>query len=156
MKGRRCASKIAVLLMLAGLSEASAIATEVPLRPGQYLLTVTSQVQGERPSQSRSGTRCITESDLGNPEAVFSDQIAATRKGEAPCFVKELKNADGKISYDAECANRRVHVEGGLSGTEFSVVRMVRPKASPRILLKFVVSGKRTGDCRAAVGARDE
>lgn len=135
------------------LCGAPARATTLELRPGQYAMTVTYQVQGERQNQSRSGTRCITASDLGNPEIIFSDQMVSPRKEETECSVKELKDAGGNVSYDADCSNRTVHVTGSLSETDFSVVRTVTPKASPKVLLKFVVTGKRTGDCRTAADA---
>lgn len=138
------------------LCGAPAKATTLEIRPGQYAMTVTYQVQGERQNQSRKATRCITASDLDNPEAIFSDQIMAPVKDEAKCSVKELKDAEGKVSYDAQCSNRTVHVAGTLRETEFSVVRTVTPKASPTVLLKFVVTGKRTGDCKTAADAEFE
>lgn len=139
-------------MALAGLFGV-AFGAQVPLKPGQYTMTVTYQVQSERQDQSRSGTRCITTSDLENPEAIFSDEIAATQTNETKCSVGNWKNAAGRISYDAKCSNRMVHVEGSLSETQFSVVRTVTAKASPKVLLKFFVAGRRTGDCRDGLPA---
>lgn len=152
----KAAAIFLVAIAISCLCGAPAKATTLELKPGQYAMTVTYQVQGERQSQSRSGTRCITASDLDNPEMIFSDQIVAPKKEEAKCSVKELKDAGGKVSYDAKCSNRTVHVEGSLSETEFSVVRTVTPKASPNVLLKFVVAGKRSGECKTSAVARAE
>jgi hypothetical protein len=146
---RKSTFKITVVIALAALFAALAAAATVDLKlkPGKYALTVTYEVQDQRQNQSRSVTRCIRARDLDNPEKIFDDQVAATPKDKDACSVKDLKNADGKISYDAECANRIVHVEGTLTGGGFSVVRTVTPKGNQGISLKFMVSGKRTGDC---------
>lgn len=149
---RRRTGRVAISVTLAGLFGASAFCAQVPLKPGQYAMTVTYQVQNERQNQMRSGTRCVTASDLENPEAIFSDEITRLQTDETKCSVGNWKNTGGRISYDAECSNRTVHVEGSLSETQFSVVRTVTPKTSPKVLLKFFVTGRRTGDCKAAVG----
>ncbi|MGH9730355.1 MAG: DUF3617 domain-containing protein [Candidatus Acidiferrales bacterium] len=137
---------VAVLAMTCSMTTAS-FARDVGLRTGKYAFTVTYEVQGERQNQSRTAMRCIRQGDLNDPENIFTDRIAAAAKQEESCSVHGLKSADGKISYDAECSNRTVHVEGNLSGTEFSVVRTVKPKASQGVSLKFTVRGRRTGDC---------
>ena len=130
---------------------ALAAAANVDLKPGKYTVTITSEVQDQRQNESRSATRCIRARDLDNPEKVFSDQTAA-EGNEGRCSVKDLKNAGGKISYDADCSNRTVHVEGTVSATGFSVLRTVTPKASRGVTLKFTVRGMRTGVCRAIRG----
>ncbi|HLW80880.1 MAG TPA: DUF3617 family protein [Candidatus Acidoferrales bacterium] len=146
---RKSAFKMTIVIALAALFGALAAAAtmDLKLKPGKYALTVTYEVQDQRQNQSRSATRCIRAADLDNPEKIFDDQVAATPKEKDACSVKDLKNADGKISYDAQCANRTVHVEGTLTGGGFSVVRTVIPKGNQGISLKFTVSGKRTGDC---------
>ncbi|HKV61820.1 MAG TPA: DUF3617 family protein [Candidatus Acidoferrum sp.] len=146
MSVRKCAGKIAVLALLAGLFDAGAPATGVQLKPGQYAMTVTYEVQEQRQNELRTAARCITTADLDDPEKVFDERTSAVQNRDV-CPVKNLKSAGAKISYDAECANRTVHVEGSLSETGFSVVRTVTPKASPGVQLKFIVAGKRTGDC---------
>lgn len=147
MMRRNCGLKSALVIAVAVLCGRVAAAANVDLKPGKYALTITYEVQDQRQNESRSGTRCITARDLDNPEKIFNDQVAATPKEEEACSVKGLKSAGGKISYDAECSNRMVHVEGNLSGTEFSVVRTVKPKAGEEVSLKFTVRGRRTGDC---------
>lgn len=147
MMRRNRGLKSALVIAVAVLCVRAAAAANVDLKPGKYALTITYEVQDQRQNESRSGTRCITARDLDDPEKIFNDQMVATPKEEQACSVKGLKSTGGKISYDAECPNRRVHVEGDLSGTEFSVVRTVKPKASEEVSLKFTVRGRRTGDC---------
>jgi hypothetical protein len=144
---RNYAVKSAAVIAAAILCGGVAAATNVDLKPGKYALTITYEVQNQRQNESRSDTRCITLRDLDNPERIFSDRVTARPKQEESCSVKQLRSIGGKISYDAECSNRMVHVEGNLNGTEFSVVRTVKPKASQGVSLKFTVRGRRTGDC---------
>ena len=138
--------KMGALIALVGVFAVLA-AANVKLKPGKYALTITYEVQDQRQSESGNATRCITPEDLDNPEEIFNDRIAGSPKQKVSCSVRDLKNAGGKISYDADCSNRTVHVEGTLSSTEFSVVRTVKPKASQDVPLKFTVRGKRLGDC---------
>jgi len=143
---RKSTLKMIAVIVLAIPFAALAAAATVDLKPGKYALTITYEVQDQRQSESQSAARCITAKDLDNPERIFNDRIAATPKEET-CLVKDLKNSGGKISYDAECSNRTVHVEGNVSATGFAVVRTVKPKASEGVSLKFTVRGTRTGDC---------
>ncbi|MHB8411751.1 MAG: DUF3617 domain-containing protein [Candidatus Acidiferrales bacterium] len=152
MMNGKGAVRIAAVVALASLFGALAAAARLDLKPGKYALTITYEVQDQRQNESRSATRCITPRDLSNPEKIFNDRIAAAPKKEEACAVKDLSSAGGKISYDAECSNRTVHVEGNLSGTGFSVVRTVKPKASQGVSLKFTVRGRRMGDCPMAGG----
>ena len=147
MKGKFARNALAVLAMSCSMS-AAAFARDVDLRTGKYAFTVTYEVQGERQNQSRTAMRCIRQSDLSDPENVFTDRIATAAKQEA-CSVRSLKSGGGKVSYDADCSNRTVHVEGELSAAGFSVVRTVTPKASTGVSLKFTVRGKWLGRCGA-------
>ncbi|HEV2314994.1 MAG TPA: DUF3617 family protein [Candidatus Acidoferrales bacterium] len=151
MMKRNYRVKSAAVIAFAGLFGGSAPAANVDLKPGKYALTITYEVQNQRQNESRSGTRCITPHDLDNPEKIFSDQVTVRPKQEESCSVKQFRNIGGKISYDAECSNRTVHVEGNVSATGFSMVRTVKPKASQGVSLKFTVRGTRTGDCVTAV-----
>jgi hypothetical protein len=125
----------------------SAWATPLDLTPGKFLLTVTYEIQGQQPGKPNTSSRCIAASDLDNPEKIFNDRAFAGFKADESCTVKNLKNADGRISYDADCSNRVAHVEGTLLNAEFSVVRDVKPKSSRGVSLKLTLTGKRTGDC---------
>ena len=155
MAGRNTGVKSAAMIAVATLFGGLAAAANVNLKPGKYALTITYEVQNQRQNESRSGTRCITMGDLDNPERIFSDRVAAQPKEEVSCSVKQLRNIGGKISYDAECSNRTVHVEGNVSATGFSVVRTVKPKTSQGVSLKFTVRGTRTGDCGTAVNTSE-
>ena len=152
MNGKFTAKILAALAiaMAMGCSMAAAAFTsDVDLRTGKYAVTVTYEVQGERQNQSRTAMRCIRQNDLSDPENIFTDRIATAAKPEEACSVRGLKSGDGKISYDADCSNRTVHVEGELSAAGFSVVRTVTPKASAGVSLKFTVRGKWLGRCGA-------
>jgi len=143
-------AKILAALTIAlamGSMAAAAFAGDVDLRAGKYAFTVTYEVQGERQNQSRTAMRCIRQSDLSDPENIFTDRIASAAKQEEACSVRGLKSSDGKISYDADCSNRSVHVEGELNAAGFSVVRTVTPKASAGVSLKFTVRAKWLGRC---------
>ena len=133
-----------------------AFARDVDLRPGKYAFTVTYEVQGERQNQSRTATRCILQSDLSDPENVFTDRAAAATKQEEACSVRNMKSADGKISYDADCANRSVHVEGTLGPAKFAVVRTVRPKGNQSAVLRLTIQATRTRDCPDSSDTRFE
>ncbi|HKF51904.1 MAG TPA: DUF3617 family protein [Candidatus Acidoferrales bacterium] len=122
-------------------------AATVELKPGKYAFTVTYEVQDQRQNESRTGARCIVTADLDNPEKIFNDRLLASDKSEESCTVSGLQSGGGRISYDADCQNRLVHVEGTIANTEFSVVREVKPKASHGVSLKLTLMGKRTGDC---------
>jgi uncharacterized protein DUF3617 len=140
---------LAIAMAMGCSMAAAAFAGDVDLRPGKYAFTVTYEVQGERQNQSRTAMRCIRQNDLSDPENIFTDRIATAAKQEEACSVRGLKSGDGKISYDADCSNRTVHVEGTLSAAGFSVVRTVTPKASAGVSLKFTVRGKWLGRCGA-------
>lgn len=142
--------KLAVGIALVGMLGAAATAVNVDLKPGKYRLTVTYEVQDQRQNELRTTTRCIQAGDLTDPEKIFNDRTGATPAHEDACSVRGFKSADGRISYDADCSNRTVHVDGAVSRTGFMVVRAVRPKASGGVTLKFTVRANWIGDCQAA------
>ncbi|HUJ32184.1 MAG TPA: DUF3617 family protein [Candidatus Acidoferrum sp.] len=133
--------------LLLGVSTSLATAATVDLKPGKYDFSVTYEIQGQEPGPPKTGPRCIVPDDLDNPEKVFNDRMAAGFTADESCTVKNFKNANGRISYDADCSNRIAHVEGTVAQTEFSVVRDVKPKSGRGVSLKLTVAGKRTGDC---------
>jgi hypothetical protein len=148
---RNSTVKMIVVIALAGLFAALAAAATVDLKlkPGKYALTVTYEVQDQRQNQSRTATRCVRPGDLANPETIFNDRTDAQGEKEKACAVKNFKSGNGRISYDADCANRSVRVQGSLGATGFSVVRTVTPKGNQGVSLKFTVRGTRTGECSA-------
>ena len=148
MTGKFAMRILAALVMSCSMAAAT-FARDVDLRTGKYAFTVTYEVQGERQNESRTATRCIRQSDLSDPENVFTDKAATAPEQQEACSVRNLKSAHGEISYDADCSNRTVHVAGELSAAGFSVVRTVTPKDSAGVSLKFTVRGKWLGRCGA-------
>jgi hypothetical protein len=136
------------LLTVARGFPAAAPPAKVDLKPGEYDLTITYEIEGEQSARSKTVARCITPDELNSPEQIFTDSASARDKESASCTVKNLKGAGEKISYDADCSNRVTHVTGTVKRTEFLVVRNVRPKASPGVSLKLMLRGRRTGNCR--------
>jgi hypothetical protein len=126
---------------------AAGAAAKVNLQPGEYELVITYEIQGEPSARSKVADRCITPDELNSPEEVFSDNVLDESKASQPCKVTNLKQSGQIISYDAICSNRIVRVQGTLRGTEFSVVRDVRPKTTHGVSLKFKLQGRRTGGC---------
>ena len=138
---------IAVAAVLAGVCGTLAAAPNLKLEPGRYVVTITSQVQDQRQNEPRVTARCITRQDLGYPEKIFNYQTSSPPGKTEECSVKNFKRADRRISYQADCSNRTVRVEGDLSNEGFSVVRTVTPRGNQAVSLKFIVSGRRTGNC---------
>lgn len=151
---RNGAPGIIALILLSCFFMTLAAAANVDLKPGKYTVMLTYEVQDQRQNESRRATRCIRQRDLDNPEKIFNDRTDAQQKKKEGCSVTNLKSIEGQISYDADCSNRNVHVQGKVSETGFSVVRTVTPKGNEGVRLKFVVSGMRTGECAAGDGAR--
>ena len=148
--------KALVTLAISCSMATAAFARDVDLRPGKYAFTVTYEVQGERQNESRTATRCIRQSDLSDPENVFTDRMPTAPKQEEACSVRNMKSADGKISYDADCSNRSVHVEGTLGPAEFAVVRTVRPRGNQSAVLRLTIRATRTRDCANSSETRFE
>lgn len=138
--------RFAVVMMVWALATVAS-ARNVDLKPGRYEVTVSYEVQHERQSQSQTTARCIRTQDLGNPEEIFNDRTGPMRKKEEICTVKGFKAVADRISYDADCSNRTVHVEGTVDESSFSIVRMATPKVGQAVPVKLVIRGRRTGDC---------
>lgn len=143
----RAALKTLTAIAMACLLTTVATARSVDLKPGRYEVTVSYEVQHERQNQSQTAAKCIRPPDLGSPERIFNDRVDDVPNLEEACRVKDFKSGSGKISYDAECSNRMVHVEGTVGEAEFAVVRTVMPRTGQAVPLKFMIRGKRTGDC---------
>lgn len=139
---------VAVGSMLASVFGGSPPAS-LGLSPGKYVVTITYEVQDQRQNEPRTTTRCVTLRDLDDPEKIFNDQTSMPPGSGEACSVRNLKSANRQISYDADCSNRTVHVQGHVSPSGFLVVRTVKPKSSTRVSLKLTVKGTRAGDCSA-------
>jgi hypothetical protein len=142
------ATMFGFLAAVPSLLAVSVKTVKVDLKPGEYDFTVTYEIQGEQPARPITAARCITLDELDSPEEIFNDSAFVKNKASEPCKVKNLKESGESISYDADCSNRLVHVEGTVKRTEFSVVRNVRPKTTRGVSLKFTLRGRRTGGCR--------
>lgn len=140
--------KLATIATLAALFTTLAGAASMDLKPGEYAMTITYEVQDQRQTETRTMVRCITQSDLQNPETIFTDQAFTGNKEQDACLVKDLRKAGTQISYEADCSNRGAHVKGNVSASDFSVTRTVTPKTGEGISLRFIIRGRRTGDCR--------
>ena len=137
----------AVAAALTGISSVVAAASNLKLEPGKYVVTITYEVQDQRQNELRTTTRCITRGDLNDPETIFNDQTSAPAESPKACSVRNLKATNRQVSYDADCSNRTVHVNGSVTADGFSVVRAVTPKGNSAVSLRFTVRGRRTGDC---------
>lgn len=142
------AATFSLLLVVPGLPALANATAKLNLQPGEYEFSVTYEIQGEPSSRSKIAERCITPGELNSPEEIFSDNALDEHNPTETCKVKNLKESGQNISYDAECVNRLVHVEGAVRGTRFSVVRNVKPKTTHGVSLKFKLRGRRTGDCK--------
>lgn len=143
----RAALKTFTAIAMACLLTTVAAARSVGLKPGRYEVTVSYEVQHERQNQSQTTARCIRPQDLGNPEEIFNDRSGPARKQEEICTVKDFKAVAGRISYNADCSNRTVHVEGTVDESGFSVVRTSTPRVAQAVPVKLVIRGRRTGNC---------
>jgi hypothetical protein len=120
----------------------------IHLKPGRYAVSQQMKVNGQAEPESRPDSRCITASDLQNPEAVFNAASLGEFRADATCVVRSLKADGSKVSYDADCSNRIVHVDATLvSEGEFSAVRSVTAKSARGVSMVYKLGGKRTGDC---------
>lgn len=140
--------KAAAAIALIGVSGVLAAASNLDLKPGMYESTITYEVQNQRQGRLRTVTRCIGAEDLADPEKIFNDPTEAPPKPQDRCWARDLKTAGGKVSYDADCPNRTVHVEGLLTRTGFTVIRVVKPKTTDGVSLKFTVHASRIRDCQ--------
>lgn len=139
---------LAVIFLIGG---SACAAEQLPLKPGEYILTITYEVQEQRENQAHVVTRCITRVELDDPERIFTDENAAK---QSSCPVRNLQTSAGRISYDADCHSRSVHVEGTLGAAEFAVVRTVRPKGNQNVTLKLTIRANRSRDCANSSDAR--
>ncbi len=120
--------------------------TALGLKTGKYEETVTIEMNGKAMSEPNVHSKCISAEDLQEPEAVFNERVFKRYKPDPTCATHNLTNSGGKISYDEDCTNRKVHVDATVSGTEYSAVRSVTAKSGSSAFT-YKMKGKRTGDC---------
>lgn len=134
-----------ILLLTTGAAALFA-SSAMGLKPGKYEETTTMEMNGKPTSQPAIHTKCISSEDIQDPEAVFNERIFARYKPDPTCTRRNLTNSAGKISYDEDCTNRKVHVDATFSDTQYSAVRSVTPRSGP-MAFTYRISGKRTGNC---------
>jgi hypothetical protein len=130
-------------------------AQALQLRPGNYEVLVTSQIQlppnlaAQTPpdllaklQQPQSHQQCITDSDLQR----VSKQLADKRtQNDQTCKVTSQSIAGGEVKFVLQCAHSTVNFEGTFSGDSFkgnlnsSTDRGQRMSAS--------IAAHRIGDC---------
>lgn len=137
---------------LACMCSPVAAGANLKLQPGEYVVTTTYEVQDQRQNEPRIAIRCLAPQDMGDPEGIFNDESGSAPENGKRCSVRNLKDANRELSYEADCANRTVHVEGSLSDEGFSVVRIVTPKGNQGVSLKGIVRGRRIGGCSVHAG----
>ncbi len=136
---------IPILLLMTSASVLPANSV-VDLKPGKYQETTTMEMNGKATSQPNIHIKCISADDLQHPEAIFNERVFKLYKPDPACATHNLTTSGGKIAYDEDCANRKVHVDATVSGTEYSAVRSVTPK-SGSMGFTYRMKGKRTGEC---------
>jgi Protein of unknown function (DUF3617) len=126
---------------------AAAQSTDVPLRPGTYSITSSTQTGGQAAQPGTSGTHCISVADMKDPENTFDPAVYATNRKSTECHVVNFSKDGDKISYDVQCPRALTSVEVTLTGDSFHGSRTVRPRAGAAIRFVTKIEGKRTGNC---------
>lgn len=141
--------RMAFAAVAAGVLAVAAIAqlTGVPLKPGRYSITSSSEVTGQPAQPGTSGEHCIRPEDMQDPENVFSPSVYATNRKNTECRVENYSKSGDRISYDVHCPRAFTQVEVSLSGTTFQGSRTVRPRAGAAIRSVVKIQGRLTGDC---------
>jgi hypothetical protein len=122
----------------------------VNLQPGKYEIATSVEMTMKGNSKtypSQITTRCLTPTQLADPEQVFNERVAAAYRPDPSCTQHSLKASSTSVSYDEDCNNRTVHVDATLSPTSYSAVRKVLPKDPRAPHMAYKITGKRTGDC---------
>jgi hypothetical protein len=138
----------AVAAVLFFCTFALAAPTGVPLKPGNYAITYTMEMNGQSLGEAaKAGPRCLRPEDMSDPESVFS-QNAYNGMGRNPqCKVTNLSSTGGKFSYDLVCPRSTDHVEAIISGESFKATRSAKGKTARAASVVTKVEGRRVGDC---------
>lgn len=137
-----------VACTFAALSYAAlAQSTDLPLRPGHYSVTSTSQNPGQAAGPGNGGQHCLTAADMKDPEVVFDPAFYATNRKNDTCHVTNFSRNGSSITYDVQCPRAFVHVEATISGDTFKGSRVVKPRPGAATRVTYTFEGKRTGEC---------
>jgi len=130
------------------LMAGAALCQTIGMKPGLYeVRTALQMVGGRRREESIPARRCITATELKNPEAVFNDRVLERFKPDPKCSTKNLTVSAGKASYELACDDRSVHVTATYNDTHFEVVRDVKPGNTDAIPFISTLSGQRVSGC---------
>lgn len=140
---------MAVLFVMCGVAYAAG--GTIGLTPGRYSVTMVMSMNGKKMAPNTK-SRCITTTDLQDPERIFNERFLDNFKPDPNCTERNLKISGNRVSYDEECAKpelsaRTVHVEATVSESGYTAVRSVKPKSPRAPAMVYTISGKRTGDC---------
>ena len=124
------------LLALAALPLAAAADD---MQPGQYKVTSTSDIPGDKPSND---THCITQKDIDSGLSEMGIQKSSE------CKVADFKKTAGSVSYRVVCGSDigSQRVAGTFSRDAFDLKMEIQlePKARPN---NIRLAGKRIGAC---------
>lgn len=123
-------------------------AESVPLKPGEYQVTASTESSSGEAGKPDTHSRCVREEHLANPDAVFNYYALNGFNPNPANKVMNVSIQGGTVSYDLEGNYAITRVEGTISSTGFSVVRKATPKGDMALSVTMKVDGKRTGDCR--------
>ncbi len=123
-------------------------AESVPLKPGEYQVTASTESSSGEAGKPDTHSRCVREEHLANPDAVFNYYALNGFNPNPANRVLNVSIQGGTVSYDLEGNYAITRVEGTISSTGFSVVRKATPKGDMALSVTMKVDGKRTGDCR--------
>lgn len=136
---------VCVLAIFAAVAIAQSVG--LPLKPGRYSVTSTSQTPGQAAGPGTSGQRCVGAADMKDPENLFDPAVVATSRRNAACKVQNFSRDGNSISYDVQCPRAFVHVEATLSADSFKGSRDVKPRPGAATRVIYAFQGKRVGDC---------
>lgn len=138
---------LAFCLLAAFSAVAIAQSVDLPLKPGRYSVTSTSQTPGQAAGPGTSGQRCVSAADMKDPENLFDPAVVATSRGNEACKVQNFSRDGNSISYDVQCPRAFVRVEATLSGDSYKGSRDVKPRPGAATRVIYAFQGKRVGDC---------
>lgn len=136
-----------VVIAILGVA-AAAQSTGVPLKPGRYAITSTTDSGGHTGVPGTSGEHCIPAPEMADPENAFDPAAYATNRKNTECHVVNFSKNGNTITYDVQCPRALTQVELTLSGDTFKGTRTIRPRAGAAIRMVVHIQGHRAGDCR--------
>jgi hypothetical protein len=141
-------SLLAAMVAAALTAVTTAQSIDLPLTPGIYSVTSTSQTPGQAAGPGTSGQHCVNAADMKDPENLFDPAVVATSRRNEACKVQNFSRDGNSITYDVQCPRAFIHVEAKLSGNSYAGTRDVKPRPGAATRVIYAFQGKRVGDCR--------